>query len=112
MKTNETKHTPGEWHRTTAPNGDIQICTVNKGDEPNGIVATVRKASWTNKKEAEANARLLSASPELLESLELFIAFMASLNPGWLGKTTGDIGLLNDAYLLSAKAIAKAKGQP
>lgn len=41
----------------------------------------------------------------LREALELHLAFLKTLNSGWLGKTTGDIGLLNAAYLASTKAL-------
>ena len=36
---------------------------------------------------------------ELREALRLAHIFLDSLPPGWLGKTTGDIGALNDFYL-------------
>lgn len=54
---------------------------------------------------------LLAAAPELLAALELHIAFLDSLNKGWLGKTTGDVGLLNKAYIKGSEALAKAKGE-
>jgi hypothetical protein len=76
------------------------------GDHPTGAIAKV----YRNDKRAHKDAALISAAPELKESCELFVAFLASLNPGWLGKTTGDIGLLNDAYIKSARALKKANG--
>lgn len=45
---------------------------------------------------------------ELLEALELAHAFLNSLPRGWLGKTTGDVGLLNDFYIKSGQAMDKA----
>jgi len=38
------------------------------------------------------------------KALELHLQFLASLPKGWLGKTCGDVGLLNDAYLASSAA--------
>ena len=32
------------------------------------------------------------------------------VHSGWLGKTTGDVGLLNDAYIASNAARKLAKG--
>jgi hypothetical protein len=49
-----------------------------------------------------------AAAPELLEALQMHLQFLDTLPKGWLANTTGDIGLLNNAYLLSSKAIKKA----
>lgn len=38
---------------------------------------------------------------QLEAALQLHLDFLASLPAGWLGKTTGDIGLLNEAYIAS-----------
>lgn len=45
-----------------------------------------------------------AALEEYKEACEKFVGFPHSLPKGWLGKTTGDVGLLNDAYLQEAKA--------
>lgn len=37
-------------------------------------------------------------------ALKLHLEFLASLPPGWLAKTSGDVGLLNDAYIASKDA--------
>jgi hypothetical protein len=109
-------HTPGPWHRGCSTRaGGVQIITADKNDEPNGLIAVVNAKHTIEpgkaiSDEVRANACLIAAAPELLASVNLFVKFLASLNPGWLGKTSGDIGLLNDAYIQSAKAIAKATG--
>lgn len=42
---------------------------------------------------------------DLLEkALQLHLDFLASLPEGWLSKTTGDVRLLNEAYIASRKA--------
>lgn len=40
---------------------------------------------------------------ELRAALQLYLDFLGSLPKGWLSKTNGDIGLLNDAYIASGK---------
>jgi hypothetical protein len=59
----------------------------------------------------EANAAFIiracnshAALLEYKQAAELFEEFMATLPRGWLGKTCGDIGLLNQAYLTMRKA--------
>lgn len=48
---------------------------------------------------------------DLLESVKLAHEFLDSLPKGWLGKTSGDVGALNDFYCLSKPALAKAEGK-
>lgn len=43
----------------------------------------------------------------LEKALELHLAFLATLPVGWLAHTSGDVGLLNDAYIASRKAGMK-----
>lgn len=40
---------------------------------------------------------------QLRETVALAHTFLDSLPQGWLGKTTGDIGVLNDFYIKSAR---------
>jgi len=42
---------------------------------------------------------------EALEALQLAHVFLDSLPHGWLAKTSGDVGALNDFYIKSAKAL-------
>lgn len=58
---------------------------------------------------ATANAHLLFAAPDLSHALQLHVAFLNSLGNGWLGRTSGDVGLLNDAYLATRVALTKAR---
>lgn len=70
MKNNTIQHTPGPWniaphdHANTiwAVNGGI--CDVFHGNEDDD-----RTASVENKEEADVNARLIAAAPELLAAL-------------------------------------------
>ena len=49
------------------------------------------------------------AGRHLFDALGLHLAFLKSLPTGWLGRTSGDVGLLNDAYLASGRAIRLAE---
>lgn len=40
-------------------------------------------------------------------ALVLFLRFMNTLPQGWLGRTSGDVGLLNEAFLASTAAGVK-----
>lgn len=69
-----------------------------------------------SKEDADDIAKHLNEHASLVmhkEAAELFEQFLATLNKGWLGKTTGDVGLLNDAYLkLTAAKAALASSNP
>lgn len=54
--------------------------------------------------QANAQARLKERHDKLERALRLHLAFLSSLPIGWLAHTTGDVGLLNDAYLASRDA--------
>jgi len=56
-----------------------------------------KKQNMTNEKERQDRCK------ELEKTLTLFLDFLDSLPAGWLGKTTGDIGLLNEAYISARK---------
>jgi len=47
-----------------------------------------------------------TAAPELLVALEHINTFLDSLPSGWMGKTSGDIGALNEFYLVSSAISA------
>jgi hypothetical protein len=69
----ETKHTPGPW--TAEPYGDNGRWEVNSdGKLPWKAIADIRcdhmGADAVNEAEAEANAKLIAAAPELLEACQ------------------------------------------
>lgn len=64
-----TKHTPGPWiHVPIAGKRGFTSRTIS-GEGGNNSIAYV----WTITKEGEANAKLIAATPELLEALTLII---------------------------------------
>ena len=64
------KHTPGPW---TAQNDGRDIISIQHGNnDPGAISMTLAKvtARMTWRSQAEANARLIAAAPDLLEALK------------------------------------------
>jgi len=62
-----TKHTQGTWFN----NGPAEIHTKDAWQQPIAIVFDrSNKAGSVSKEEAQANARLIAAAPELLGALE------------------------------------------
>ena len=65
-----SKHTPGPWSVTARSNNMIDVIHANRA--PGAITLALcrvqARQSWL--KEAEANARLIAAAPEMLEALE------------------------------------------
>lgn len=100
----EAKHTPGPWfvdldirpgmewnNHIVARDGDLRICFMAHGGEYEDKQA-----------EAEANARLIAAAPELLAALELLV------------KDVGDYEAWQrpcHALDVAREAITKAKGE-
>lgn len=69
------KGTPGPW-RVSEKRGDL-IDIRHENNEPGAmslnLAQVVARQSWL--KEAEANARLIAAAPELLEALQIICFF-------------------------------------
>ena len=89
-------HTPGPWMLSRGAQGDAFAV-----EGPTRTVAHVKLA-----REAEANAYLLAAAPDLLEALKLAEDYMHL----WMEHNTGSTEL-NDLERIEA-AIAKAEGRP
>lgn len=69
----EQKHTPGKWKVVYATKGAFQV------EDEDGAVLCARNY-WDNRAaESEANARLISAAPELLESLKKVTAALVAV---------------------------------
>lgn len=68
-------------------------------------------AKVTSKSTAAFIVRACNAHEALVGALKLHLQFLDSLPSGWLGKTTGDVGLLNDAYIASSKSLKLARGE-
>lgn len=90
-----SKHTPGHW-RVQHPKGINHISVASD----KLFICEIYKYPPTDK-EAEANANLIAAAPELFDALHHVMK--ASAECGWIfGKTTAEKAMA---------AIAKAKGE-
>lgn len=110
---NETKHTQGEWFLE-----DRRGVASLSGNEGNIDVyasvlwiATVHGSHVgpQDPSEAEANARLIAAAPELLEALERASAWLDVLDESGIASNKSDT--LGDSIEMVRAAIAKAKGE-
>lgn len=94
-------HTPGPWAYATGPSLKGRYHTVEDADE-NMVCECYEGTEETD----EANARLITAAPELLEALEAVIAAKDQFDKD------GTFDLDQDAWEASARAaIAKARGE-
>ena len=73
------QHTPGPWRVSPAPGypgaqrQSLSVVT------DRGLLARVTQQPGTHRAEAEANTRLLAASPQMLEALQLSLRNIESL---------------------------------
>ena len=106
-------HTPGPWGVRTTPRGYGNLHWREIADE-SGVIAEVYSNSADGdsgeptEAEAEANAHLIAAAPELLEALELLRSFGCP-------HCNGDCGSANPPVTscpmtIASAAIARARG--
>lgn len=87
-------HTPGPWRViNAAPRADHTTSYLLSGHE------------WDN---AQANARLIAAAPDLLAALDSILS--VSDHDGYGARTDAQIPMLRAALAQARAAIAKAKG--
>ena len=76
------KHTQGEWYLTDGLLHDLNVCPINYYEISNKKdmlwVAHVAAGSMRVDGEAEANAKLISAAPELLQVVKKALAIFGS----------------------------------
>lgn len=73
----EIKHTPGPWVASETDDfGDITISTEAGGLAIAAVVNGAFMAMGGKEAEQEANARLIAAAPDLLQSLKSLLAFV------------------------------------
>ena len=105
--TTQATHTPGPWEISKNEAGELDICEAGAGN----MLADLAKC-----KNAEANARLIAAAPEMLQALKnarewldelagLVQSGMFDAAEDWAGANAVSV----DSTL--AEAIAKAEGR-
>ena len=88
-----SKHTPGPWHIDPAAEYDAAEYDINAKDSD---IASVWQDNKSDDQEAEANANLIAAAPELLEALKFAAerlecaGFMATAQRSAIAKAEGN----------------------
>jgi hypothetical protein len=103
----EAKHTPGPWHSEPDGMGDI---TIASSRDPLAIAAVVNgsfMAMGGHAEEFEANARLITAAPDMLAALQ---ALAAKFDPAALVEKDLPHSDLADEMRAAFAAISKASG--
>jgi len=97
---NTMKHTPAPW---IADNGDSELWGIFQKQDCNGIAYLCEpNGELLRENEAEANAHLIAAAPELLEACKQALRTLEARG----------VDIYSDPrYLLVKQAIAKAEGQ-
>lgn len=94
------KHTQGDWSERDG--------IIYPPDDCDGHVWIADLRGATNTK---ANAKLISAAPDLLEALKAMQKAFNQLLPGIGNIACQDYANINEAPILAARAISKATGQ-
>lgn len=95
-----SKHTEGPWEAKEWPNGQITIDAILEEKVRLAEVNTAADETDEQIEETEANAQLMSASPDMLGALQALLADF---------KETGNI--TNDSVVLAETSIHKATGE-
>jgi hypothetical protein len=90
------EHTPGPWRI-----GKSGVTVIFNNDQGFTVPPVPDNDNWS---EAEANARLIAAAPDLLAALELINAALPTSEKAWPI-------YMNDAILAARAAIRKARGE-
>lgn len=101
----EFKGTPGPWHVSN------EGCMLIRDDAGLSIVA--KYVGYTNDEEELANARLISAAPELLEALQGYMSAVERMNQAMKDgvNVQGAISALVGYEDMAHSAINKALGK-
>jgi len=99
-----SKHTPGPWHHTGREFNDVR----DSDDELVAVALHLRVGQPERSvQEAEANARLIAAAPELLDALKKMESALAKC----FGPHKAEEGDRHRALAQARVAIAKATGE-
>jgi hypothetical protein len=101
---NTHKHTPGPWYPVTLDASPDHAWAIDSE-----LHEVARLPEWTdNQTEAEANARLIAAAPEMLAALESLAVGLSPANVEMQRENLAD--LCRVCREIAESAIAKVKG--
>jgi len=102
-----SKHTPGPWYslKDTLHEGQYFVRVQTYGYAP---LATVRGDKRSTLKQSEANARLISAAPDLLEALKSLLWYVDQLE---MVVYSADDNGTHEEVAKAKAAMAKATGE-
>ena len=114
----ETKHTPGPWNVDPSYPGDVcagtghdVAVTCYKGMKPIDLDGTESTIGPQSREEAEANARLIAASPDLLAALQEWMSANREVAECGHDEQRAADEREQIAREMAAVAIAKATGE-
>lgn len=99
--TNKNQHTDGPWEFYDEQNSNGY--TIFRFHNFSGSFQ-----QWSGDANKHANAKLISAAPELLDAVQKTMAFFDDMPKGQFGKIVCDVGLMNDMFIAISNAIKKA----
>lgn len=102
-------HTPGPWRGNLSPNTKHPTCVGMVVNADNERIIEVNADSRVTEDTVEANARLISAAPELLEALEKCCKDIEFWNDVLADEWLNFDGQLNHALNQARAAIAKTR---
>jgi hypothetical protein len=104
MKTDTPTHTPGPWYPVTLDASPDHAWAIDSE-----LVEIARLSEWPdNQTEAEANARLIAAAPDLLAALESLAVGLSPASVEIQRENLAD--LCRVCREIAESAISKAKG--
>lgn len=100
------KHTPGPWVVNASENGLVWV----DGDSETVSICDLyhrhKDGEFISKENVKANARLISAAPDMYEALSLLMRIMQAEDP-W---DRENLGSMNEACMKARAALSKAEG--
>jgi hypothetical protein len=106
----KTQHTPGNWQVVMQPEMNFRIGAYIPGQGCIGLAAECNQNNTITFDQAQANARLIAAAPELLDSLQ-YIAYAAENEKDFDDGAEISISITGAALYQLREAIKKAKGE-
>ena len=105
-----TRYTPGPWFVDDKQGGDVYRYILADVGFASMFVAKLTYTGMETDRTVDANARLISAAPELLEALRMVMNVMPAEPPA-AGRLIGAERRHYDAIMAAKKAIKKAEGR-